>query len=149
VPLQLAKSWQDNPFGNGRKFRYASKNVRCYIFQCRGLSPADENGVSDPFVKILSHYSEDSTTPVIEDNLNPIFLCARTVSMEFRDKSDIQNTPVLLSVFDSDDGILLKSEDFLGRSFIYLREASFNTNPLEIPTPEWHPIKYSVHKNSP
>ena len=69
--------------------------------------------------------------------------------MEFRDKSDIQNTPVLLSVFDSDDGILLKSEDFLGRSFIYLREASFNTNPLEIPTPEWHPIKYSVHKNSP
>lgn len=108
MSLEKAKSWQYNPFGK-KIFRYSSLNVRCYIFQCRGLSPADENGVSDPFVKILSHFSEDSTTPVIEDNLNPMFLCTRTVSMEFREKSDFLNTPVLLSVFDSDKGILSNS----------------------------------------
>ena len=69
--------------------------------------------------------------------------------MEFRDRADIQNTPVVLQVYDYDGGILSNSSDCLGRSVIYLRDASFNTNPMEIPFPKWHPIKFGVQKNSP
>jgi len=49
------------------------------------LPPADEDGVSDPQVQIFSHLGEDQFTPVVEDNLNPMFMCCRTIDFHFKD----------------------------------------------------------------
>lgn len=69
--------------------------------------------------------------------------------MEFRNRGDVENTPIIMSIFDADEGLFTDSADFLGRSVVFLKEASYNTNPLDIPIPRWHKIQMGVLKNSP
>ena len=49
------------------------KKVRAFIFQCRDLPPADEDGTSDPFLKVWDTSKEPQKTETVEDNLNPIY----------------------------------------------------------------------------
>lgn len=60
--------------------------------------------------------------------------------MEFRNRADVENTPIIMSIFDADQDIFSDSADFLGRSVVFLKDASYKTNPLEIPIPKWHKI---------
>ena len=47
------------------------------------------------------------------------------------DMADIENAPpIVLNIWDRDEGIV-DSDDYLGRSVIYLNEASSNLNALE------------------
>ena len=65
---------------------------------------------------------------MIEDSLNPIYF--ETVEMLY-DMADIENAPpIVLNIWDRDEGIV-DSDDYLGRSVIYLNEASSNLNALE------------------
>lgn len=36
--------------------------VRAYIYQCKDLMPADDDGVSDPYVEMWSHNQEKAVT---------------------------------------------------------------------------------------
>lgn len=134
-----------------KTFRYTPKRLRCYIYQCRGLPPADSDGNSDPFIVIASNKGDDVKTDVIENNLNPIFMCCKTVDFEVRDRNDLRNTcpPILLNLFDSDRKLLSNSADYLGRATIMLKNASYNENRFSSPpVPKWHPIKFGVKKTS-
>lgn len=61
--------------------------------------------------------------------------------------------PIVLNVFDRDDGILDSGDDFLGRAVIPLNEANLvqegqgdvNTPP----TPKWHVVKAGFSKHLP
>lgn len=66
------------------------------------------------------------------------------------DKVYTEYPPVVLNIFDADEGFLTKSADYLGRSVIFLSDAAMNTMPNAIPPdPKWHKVKYGVHENSP
>lgn len=47
--------------------------IRAYIYQCRDLPAADDDGGSDPFVKLWDLSGKDKKTRVIYDNVNPLF----------------------------------------------------------------------------
>ncbi len=47
--------------------------IRAYIYQCRDLPAADDDGSSDPFVKLWDLSGKDKRTRVIYDNVNPLF----------------------------------------------------------------------------
>jgi len=68
-----AINWKDHPSWAGKIVRRPPiMKVRVYIWQCRDLPAADENGSSDPFIKIADS-EKDHETEVIWDNLNPLF----------------------------------------------------------------------------
>lgn len=52
--------------------------VRAYIYQCKDLPSGDEDGLSDPFIKIWDKLREVPETKVIQDTLNPIFYEVKT-----------------------------------------------------------------------
>ena len=76
------------------------------------------------------------------------------------DMSDIENAPpIVLNIWDMDAG-LIDSKDYLGRSVIYLNEASSNltedgkdpdddTINNQVPKPKWEPIRMGFDENQP
>ena len=55
--------------------------------------------------------------------------------------------PVVLNLWDQDDSIL-DSDDFLGRSVVYLKDASICEDD-SIPEPKWHDIRLSFDESLP
>ena len=47
--------------------------VRAYIYQCRNLPPADDNGLADPYCKIWDQKLKVSATKIVYKSLNPVF----------------------------------------------------------------------------
>ena len=82
-------------------------------------------------------------TKIIEDSLNPIYF--ETVELLY-DMADIENAPpIVFNIWDRDSGIV-DSDDYLGRSVIYLDEAASNLEDDEqdekirdnkVPKPRW------------
>jgi hypothetical protein len=56
--------------------------------------------------------------------------------------------PVVLNIWDADDGILDSDPDYLGRAVIYLKDASISEDNT-IPEPKWHPIRIGFNLNDP
>jgi len=82
---------------------------------------------------------------VINDNINPIFFESLELYYDF---DNIQNAPpVILNIWDHDDAIL-DGDDFLGRSVVYLGDASLS-NDDSIPEPKWHDIKVGQSESEP
>ena len=61
----------------------------------------------------------------------------------------IEAPPIILEVYDSDEGFFSDSADFLGRAVINLTDASCTDVPDLIPRPKWHDIKFGVDPSSP
>ena len=53
--------------------RLNTKKIRCFIFQCRDIPSADEDGTSDAYISIWNQEGADLKTKMIEDSLNPIY----------------------------------------------------------------------------
>ena len=49
------------------------KKIRCFIFQCRDIPSADEDGTSDAYISVWNQEGKELRTRVIEDSLNPIY----------------------------------------------------------------------------
>ena len=65
--------WGNNPVWKVKMPRRPKNlKVRAFIFQCRDLPAADSDGTSDPFLKLIDT-GTPKKTPVINDNVNPIF----------------------------------------------------------------------------
>lgn len=97
--------------------RFQAYIIRAYIYQCRELLSADDNGLSDPYVELWSTDKERQITPCIEENCNPMFFSTIQVFSEF----DTLETapPIVLNVWDRDDGVL-ETDDFLGMAVIFI-----------------------------
>ena len=114
------------------------------------MPPADADGVSDPLVQILSHSSADVVTDVVDDNLNPIFLSCKTIDYHLRDKNNLEDAPpIILNVYDVDDGFITDSWDHLGRAVIFFQDASVNKDANKVPEPRWHPIRMGTRPTDP
>lgn len=86
-------------------------------------------------------------TKVIDDNLNPIFMVCKDISYDFNKKEEAP--PIILEVYDSDEGLISDTADFLGRAVINLADAHTTEDPDLIPRPKWHDIKFGVLESAP
>ena len=57
VDLKSQKNWNKQ-----LRRRPDSKKIRCYLFQCKDLPAADEDGASDPMVVVYNTVDEDNNT---------------------------------------------------------------------------------------
>jgi Ca2+-dependent lipid-binding protein len=84
------------------------------------LPAADEDGQSDPFVKIWDTSKEEKKTRVIEDNNNPLFYETLELKMEAASMEDLP--PFVLDIYDKDT----LSNDFICRTLIPWKEAAIS-----------------------
>lgn len=87
------------------------------------MPAADSDGSSDPFIKIFNTEGEDLSTSVIEDDVNPIFMECKEVSVDFGNARTFEDAPpCVLDVMDADEGFISSSADYLGRCIIFLKD---------------------------
>jgi len=137
--------------------RLGSKKIRCFLFQCRDIPAADEDGASDSYISVWNPNNEDLRTRKIEDSVNPIYY--ETIEMLY-DFADLDSAPpVILNIWDYDDALMDSTDDFLGRAVIYLNDPKTSTNIRDfgddeakyngVPMPEWHDIKFGFDQSAP
>ncbi|XP_070758115.1 fer-1-like protein 4 [Enoplosus armatus] len=91
--------------------------LRCHLYQGRGLMAADDNGLSDPFAKVLFS-TQCQVTRVLSDTLSPAWcecLLFDRVLLEGT-REELQQDPplVVINIFDHDN---MGSPKPLGRAF--------------------------------
>ena len=125
--------------------------IRCNVYQCKELPPSDDDGTSDPYIKIFSPFEPKDKqkdmirTRTVNDNNNPIFY--ETIESYFYATDMVYAPPAVLEIFDCDSGTF-DSDDFIGRSVIHLKAASVSYDE-SIPRPQWHDVKLGFRKNEP
>jgi hypothetical protein len=130
-------SWNKKP-----PKRMGIQKVRAYIFQCRDVPAADDDGQSDPFIKMWDQSKEGGKkTKIIEDNLNPLFY--ETIELTYEANTPEDLPPFLLDIYDWD---MIGDDDFIARAVITIDEANYTTGN-DIPKPKWHPMK--LKQNAP
>ena len=140
-------AWRKDP-----PTRIAAYYVRCFIFQCRDLPAADSDGSSDPFIQAFNTSGETVKTPVIEDNINPIFMEPLEIALDFMDAKNYKDAPpIVMDVMDADEGFISDTADFLGRCVVHLKDIPKEklSDGSTIPLPDWYPIKYGTDEDSP
>jgi hypothetical protein len=124
--------------------RLSSYAIRCFIWQCKDIPSADDNGTSDPFITLWNQDERKIRTKTIEDNINPIYFETHDL---FYDFDKLENAPpVIFNLWDSDG--LLDKDDYLGRCVVYLNDCSISKNDT-IPKPRWHNITFNGIKDEP
>ena len=78
--FKAAEAWKTGP-----PRRMVPWKIRCYLFQCKDIPAADDDGSSDPFVRIwnMNKDGKKIETDVIDDNLNPIFMTTKDFVYDF------------------------------------------------------------------
>ncbi|XP_029468634.1 fer-1-like protein 4 [Rhinatrema bivittatum] len=91
--------------------------LRAHLYQARGILPADDNGLSDPFAKVIFS-TQCQTTMIQEETLAPMWneLLLFDQLLINGNKEDLKNDPpiIIINIFDSDK---FGSPEFLGRAF--------------------------------
>uniref|UniRef100_A0A8D0DJR1 C2 domain-containing protein n=1 Tax=Salvator merianae TaxID=96440 RepID=A0A8D0DJR1_SALMN len=91
--------------------------LRAHLYQARGILPADENGLSDPFAKVVFS-TQCQTTSVLEETLSPMWNELLLYDQLIIDgkKEDLKTeTPIaVINIFDYNK---FGSPEFLGRAF--------------------------------
>jgi hypothetical protein len=114
--------------------------VRAYCFQARDLPAADENGSSDPFIRITDT-GKAQDTRVIFDNVNPIFYQALDLGYEANREEDMP--PIIIDLFDMDVNTVTKnSVEFLSRAVLSLEDILPYSTTDAIVTPKWYPLRF-------
>ncbi|KAM9296863.1 fer-1-like protein 4 [Gastrophryne carolinensis] len=96
---------------------YRYFQLRAHLYQARGILPADDNGLSDPFAKVVfANYCQN--TQVINETLAPMWnemLVYDNLLMD-GNKGDLRNDPpiIIINIYDQDK---FGSPEFLGRAF--------------------------------
>jgi Ca2+-dependent lipid-binding protein len=134
------------------------RKVRCYIFSCKDIPSADDDGQSDCYIKCFNQDGDDVRTVIVNDSLNPIFYECKEFMIEFDTLDDAP--PIILNLWDENEGIGAK-DSYLGRALITLKETNAKGYEIgfaetlsqavanEIPKPSWYPIRYGNDKREP
>ncbi|XP_056286997.1 fer-1-like protein 6 isoform X2 [Pseudoliparis swirei] len=113
--------------------------LRCHMYQARGLIAADTTGLSDPFARVtcLSH---SQTTNVISQTLSPTWnQCLLMGRLPLGgDLQHIQQEPprILIEVYDED---ALGKAEYLG-STVAVPEVRLTSDPYAPPTLQYSPL---------
>ncbi|XP_063311821.1 fer-1-like protein 4 [Pelobates fuscus] len=100
-----------------RRDDYYYFQLRAHIYQARGILAADDNGLSDPFARIVFG-TQCLTTQVVRETLAPLWneLLVYDHLIIDGNKEDLKNDPplIIINIYDMDK---FGSPDFLGRAF--------------------------------
>lgn len=123
VDKELPFEWNDyKAWSEPIKENLPLHQVRCYIYQCRNLRAVDADGASDPFVVINNINGEDVKTKVIKNTVNPLVYSVKQVDYDF---DDINHAPpIVINIYDHDDGLFDSTPDYMGTSVIHLKDAN-------------------------
>ncbi|XP_069508332.1 fer-1-like protein 4 [Ambystoma mexicanum] len=91
--------------------------LRAHLYQARGILPADDNGLSDPFARVVFS-TQCQTTRTLDETLTPMWnelLLFDQLVIDGK-KEDLKNDPpvIVINIFDQDK---FGPPDFLGRAF--------------------------------
>ena len=118
-------SWKKGP-----PTRLTPYRARVAIYQCENLPPADEQGHSDPYVQVYDYNNPDIKTEVCEDTNNPIFYEVKEFTFSCNSSKGeidlVTAPPMILNIYDHDDGLVDQEDDLIGRAVIPLLEAANN-----------------------
>ncbi|KAM3922750.1 fer-1-like protein 4 [Leptodactylus fuscus] len=114
---QLVEAPTINPPLLLRRDDYRYFQLRAHVYQARGILPADDNGLSDPFARVIFG-NLCQTTKVIHETLAPMWnelLIYDNLLMD-GNKEDLKNDPpiIIINIYDQDK---FGSPDYLGRAF--------------------------------
>jgi Ca2+-dependent lipid-binding protein len=110
------------------------------------LPAADSEGSSDPYIQVWSTDKKKAVTPVVEDNCNPIFFSTLEIYYDFTTPAEAP--PIILNVWDKDEDLFDSTDDFIGRSVIFLKDAALSEDDT-IPQPKWHKVVMGFSDNEP
>lgn len=131
--------------------------VRAYVFQCRDLPAADDDGLCDPFVQMFKSLDTEekkkgakayARTAFKTSNCDPMFYEILELDIDFTPGQPLP--PFIIDIYDVDQGLMGKSFDYLGRALLFEKDVSIMTigaaedkQYLKPPDPKWHDIRYS------
>lgn len=140
--------------------RQKACRLRCAIYQCEGLPPADSDGRSDPYVEAWTPDEEylkknkgKVVTATVQDTNNPIFYQVLEIPMELGQASSSSSgpmsssssferaRPIILNIWDTDEDLLDSTDDYIGRAVIFLDKLKEISYDDTIPYPAWYPVK--------
>ncbi|XP_070831835.1 fer-1-like protein 6 [Chaetodon trifascialis] len=113
--------------------------LRCHMYQARGLIAADNSGLSDPFARV-TYLSHSQTTNVISQTLSPTWNQCLLMShlLLGGDLQHIQQEPprILIEVYDDD---ALGKAEYLGTT-VAVPEVRLSSDPYTPPTLQYSPL---------
>uniref|UniRef100_A0A3P8TH69 Fer-1 like family member 6 n=1 Tax=Amphiprion percula TaxID=161767 RepID=A0A3P8TH69_AMPPE len=113
--------------------------LRCHMYQARGLIAADNTGLSDPFARV-TFQSHSQTTNIISQTLSPTWNQCLPMSrlLLSGDLQNIQEEPprVLVEVYDDD---ALGKAEYLG-STVVVPEVRLTSDLYSPPTLQYSPL---------
>nr|XP_046260385.1 fer-1-like protein 6 isoform X2 [Scatophagus argus] len=113
--------------------------LRCHMYQARGLIAADNTGLSDPFARV-TFLSHSQTTNVISQTLSPTWNQCLLMSrlLLSGDLQHIQQEPprILIEVYDDD---ALGKPEYLGAT-VAEPEVRLSSDPYTPPTLQYSPL---------
>uniref|UniRef100_W5MHL5 Fer-1 like family member 4 n=1 Tax=Lepisosteus oculatus TaxID=7918 RepID=W5MHL5_LEPOC len=113
--------------------------LRAHLYQARGILAADDNGLSDPFAKVVFS-TQCQVTKVLEETLSPTWnelLLFDPILME-GSKEDLRSDPpvIIISIYDYDK---FGSPESIGRAFAD-PELKFTEEPYKKPSLQFFDI---------
>lgn len=141
VDFSKLEAWKKPP-----PKRLRSWKIRCFIFQCKDIPSADNDGASDPYISLWNPDNKEVVTQTIYDNTNPIYFEALEVYYDYDTLNDAP--PVVLNIWDKDEELLDSTDDYLGRCVVYLNNAAVSHDD-RIPEPKWHDIRIGFSDKEP
>ena len=73
--------------------RPKAQKVRAYIFQCKDLPPADDDGLADPYVQMWDLSGKATKSEIVNNSLDPIFYMVKDVHMDIFLKKSLEDSP--------------------------------------------------------
>lgn len=144
------------PWKKKIKKRPDSSKVRCYVFQCKDLPAADDDGAADPMVLAYSsieaknEVEKEAKTIVMEKNCDPMFYEILELTIDAMPGEAFP--PFIIDIYDQDKNTFsANSFDFMGRSLFFEEDCAMLTidegdddEPgFKPPNPKWHKIRVS------
>ncbi|XP_069099953.1 fer-1-like protein 4 isoform X1 [Pleurodeles waltl] len=119
--------------------------LRAHLYQARGIRSADDNGLSDPFARVVFS-TQCQTTRTLDETLTPMWNELLWFDQLVIDgnKEDLANDPpvIVINIFDYDK---FGPPDFLGRAFA-TPIVKLVTDPYQQPTLQFFDI---LNRNAP
>ncbi|XP_040913171.1 fer-1-like protein 6 isoform X2 [Toxotes jaculatrix] len=113
--------------------------LRCHMYQARGLIAADNSGLSDPFARV-TFLSHSQTTNIISQTLSPTWnQCLQMSHLVLSgDLQHIKQEPprILIEVYDDD---ALGKAEYLGAT-VAVPEVRLSSDPYIPPTLQYSPL---------
>ena len=103
------------------------RSIRAYIYSCKDLPAADEDGSSDPYIQVwdtADKKEQIKKTNVINDTCDPMYYQCLQLSIEGHNLDELP--PFVFDCYDIDVALIGSDDrDYMGRCLINVHDASY------------------------